>query len=683
MPLPKPALDTRSFTQLTDEGRVLLPEVAPRWTDHNVSNTGIALIELLAWLCEMDLYRLDRTTDEAIRAYLRLVGVNLRPARIAQAVLTIDTGVELPLPAGLQVRAPGYSWNNGDDIVFQTLDAIVVSAAKLVRVVTGDEVDVGARNSTGNDPYLPFGPDPQSDDALYLGFDAPLATVGKRVNLYAWSPDPARDAQTLVRLLEEHEEIERERAETCPPTLRGHTPWWLHYQVRTTWEYFAVDGTWKALPDCNDHTRSLTLSGPISFAAPADHGPGGINLDPGDAGLHFIRCRIVKAGFECAGRIARIAINAVRAEHAADAETTLGVSRGHAQERYPVKSAPIVAGSTRMTLTVGAQVQNDWKEVPEWDLSGAHDRHYRLDTVRNAIEFGDGCRGVIAAAAAQLQLQFRFGAGPAGNLPSRSLELWLDNAHNLALVPGWPVLAPTLTLRQPFAAFGGEVAETLKAGVARAIEETRTPSVALTLEDFERIALSTPGVPIARARAIADRDPALPCFRASGDVTIVVIPDCRGPRPSPSPGMRAAVRRRLERHRSPAVLLHVISPAYYTTTVVATLHANADAERDALQAAAIVAIDAFLDPLRGGPDGAGWRVGRDIYRSEVLALLAALPGVASVTSLGLQGENDNEPRCGNLPLCDDQLPAPGRHRIAVVAAPALRIIDRSHPHECP
>ena len=676
MPLPKPVLDNRSFAQLSEESRSLLPEVAPAWTDHNVSNTGITLEELLAWLCEMDLYRLDRTTDEAIRGFLRLAGIEPRPVQVAQAVLSINADVEIELPPGLQLRAPV----SGTEIapVFQTTESIALSKAKLIRVLAGDGRDVTAPNAAGDAPYLPFGPDPEMDAALYLGFDAPLAAPGTLLSLYAWTPTQVADAATRARLIADYEADTRERAETCAATLREHPPWWHHYQVRTRWEYFATDGSWKALPEMVDQTRALCLSGYIRFVVPADHAAGG--LEPG---LFWIRCRLEKAGFECARPLARVALNAVTVAHAVDVVATLGRSFGRAVERYPLPVGPAIPDTARLVVQVGTDTQNDWREVMFWDVSGPHDRHYRLDRERSLIELGDGRRGVVAAAAAQLELRYRIGGDMVGNLPPRSLESWLDNAHNQALLPGWSLLWPSLPLLHAFASFGGAPAESLKAAVARAIEETRTPSVALTLDDFERAARAVPGVPVARTRAIVDREPTLPCFQASGDITVVVVPDCNGPRPMPSKGMRAAVLRRLARRRSPATRVHVIAPNYYAVAVVAKLHATAEADFTGLQAAAIAALDAFLHPLRGGPDGLGWPIGRAVYRSEVLALLASLPGVASVTGLGLQGEADRDPRCANLPLCDEQLPTPGRHCIAVIAAPVLRIIDRSHPHECP
>ena len=234
MPLPKPILDDRSFEQLVDESRHLLPRAAPAWTDHNVSDPGITQIELLSWLCEMDLYRLDRTPDEAVRGFLRLVGLTPAPAQVAQTVVTVATVAPQSLPAGLQLHAAG------DGPVFQTTEAVDLTAAELVAAINGAGDDVTASNESGSAPFAPFGVDAKQDTAFYLGFDAPFATAS--VRMHAWTPTSEADAVTRSRLIAEYDEAERERSETCAVTVRDNPPWWLHYDARTAWEYFAADG---------------------------------------------------------------------------------------------------------------------------------------------------------------------------------------------------------------------------------------------------------------------------------------------------------------------------------------------------------------------------------------------------------------------------------------------------------
>ena len=72
-----------------------------------------------------------------------------------------------------------------------------------------------------------------------------------------------------------------------------------------------------------------------------------------------------------------------------------------------------------------------------------------------------------------------------------------------------------------------------------------------------------------------------------------------------------------------------------------------------------------------------------MYRAEVMALLAGIDGVNAVTALGLSGENEPEPRCGNFPICPDCLVRSGVHALVPLGPPSLQVIDRSTPHECP
>lgn len=73
MPLPLPNLDDRSYADLVAEAVALIPVEAPEWTDHNPSDPGIVLIELIAWLTEMVLYRSNQIPNRNQAAFLTLL----------------------------------------------------------------------------------------------------------------------------------------------------------------------------------------------------------------------------------------------------------------------------------------------------------------------------------------------------------------------------------------------------------------------------------------------------------------------------------------------------------------------------------------------------------------------------------------------------------------------------------
>jgi len=82
MPIKLPNLDDRTFADLVAEAHTLIPVHAPKWTNRNESDPGITLVELFAYLAEMQIYRLNRVTDANVCAFLRLIdGVERIPSK--------------------------------------------------------------------------------------------------------------------------------------------------------------------------------------------------------------------------------------------------------------------------------------------------------------------------------------------------------------------------------------------------------------------------------------------------------------------------------------------------------------------------------------------------------------------------------------------------------------------------
>ena len=67
MALPAPNLDDRRFQDLVDDAKRLVQQRCPEWTDHNVSDPGVTLIELFAWMTDQVLYRLNRVPGPQLR----------------------------------------------------------------------------------------------------------------------------------------------------------------------------------------------------------------------------------------------------------------------------------------------------------------------------------------------------------------------------------------------------------------------------------------------------------------------------------------------------------------------------------------------------------------------------------------------------------------------------------------
>jgi predicted phage baseplate assembly protein len=88
MPIRTPNLDDRTFQDIVDQARRLIPRYCPEWTDHNWSDPGMTLIELFAMMTEMLIYRVNRVPEKVYLTLLNLLGLQLAPPGAARAPLT-------------------------------------------------------------------------------------------------------------------------------------------------------------------------------------------------------------------------------------------------------------------------------------------------------------------------------------------------------------------------------------------------------------------------------------------------------------------------------------------------------------------------------------------------------------------------------------------------------------------
>src|SRR5213595_4096686 len=103
MALQQIVLDDRSFQELVNEARLRITRTCPEWTEHNVSDPGITLIELFAWMTEMLIYRVNRIPDKLHVALLELLGIGLEPPSAA----TTEIRFRLAAPPAERVVIPG------------------------------------------------------------------------------------------------------------------------------------------------------------------------------------------------------------------------------------------------------------------------------------------------------------------------------------------------------------------------------------------------------------------------------------------------------------------------------------------------------------------------------------------------------------------------------------------------
>jgi len=655
MRLPEIELDDRRFQDLVSEARLRINRSCPEWTEHNVSDPGITLIELFAWMTEMTIYRLNRVPDKLHVKLLELLGIQLDGPSAA----TTELRFRLSEPAQEPLLIPGGATEvgtprtpNEESIVFQVDEDFTVPAVRPAAYVLqrgGQIKDVGiakgAARPQGAD-QLPFGSPPSVGDALYLGFDEP---IGRLLMLIDVDASQARGAGVNPE----------------DPPLR--------------WEVSAGDNLWEEAEVLEDLTGGFNYgAGTVELQLPERS-----NVQPlGGHRMHWLRCRIDDkslAGSAAANythppevySITAAAVGALLpATHASREDNEIvGVSDGTPGQVFPLRYRPMLKTAKGESLEIQDPESGDWST---WELredfvgSTEFDRHHIIDEVSGELEFGPAIReadggwsqyGAIPPKGAVLRFtRYRHGGGRLGNVAPETITTLKSS------------LAGISTVTNPGGAAGGVDAERLEHARQRAAMEIRTRYRAVTAEDFEFLAgEATPRV--ARAVCIPPVD--------GGPVPLHLLPrlypaDRRLAHDELVPGedMLSEVADYLDDRRLIGTTVELKPCRFQGLSVVVNLQASPLADTARVEEDVSHALYTYLNPLVGGNAtgiGSGWPFGRALNQGELYGVVHAVEGVEFVKILRMYetnletGEQSPKPAGSHIVLEPDQLMASGQH----------------------
>jgi len=154
--IPVPNLDDRDWQAIRDRMVAEVPARCPEWTDLNVSDPGVTLIEVFAVSIEELLYRLNQVLPKHLREYLNMIGVTLTPASVAKTdvvfTLSEPQTFVVVVRKGFEVSTAGTSGQ--EPVVFTTDEDLVIPAGEPSGSVSAsnaaqvDEEDLGASDGS-------------------------------------------------------------------------------------------------------------------------------------------------------------------------------------------------------------------------------------------------------------------------------------------------------------------------------------------------------------------------------------------------------------------------------------------------------------------------------------------------------------------------------------------------------
>lgn len=656
---PLPNLDDRRWADLVEEGRALIPLYAPDWTDHNVQNPGTTILELLAFVAELDIFQLNRVPDRHKRKFLSLVGIHPRcpvPARtVLQFALTEKSG-KVAIPEGVSLTTGG---EQGADIPFRLAEPITAISGSIEAVLVreGNTAVDYSRKFAHGEPLTIFGSAETSKPQLYVGFTEALPTNAWTSLYFEFSGARSSDNEHKRTLSEAAAQAAAcaPRVNPCSADSPEAAPLTLppHQSVKVVWEYRDASGAWTAA-DTQDETRSLTLNGSIRVKPSTEMAAGGESGAP-DA-LFYLRARLASGTYDAAPVARRLVLNGAVAEETTADPTYINTNgTGESDQSVSLRGAPIVAASLRVTSAEDGG-HYDWAPRPDFDSSGRGDRHYTLDAEAGLVRFGDGEHGLPPYKGSVVHASYLTTLASEGNF---------GEGHVFKLNGAIPDQEKIARIVNATVSGGGAPAESLTTAAGRAIQKLRAPQRAVTASDYEVLALETPGTDLARVAIVPNCHPAFDCIEAPGIVTVIPVTHLPARAPQPSPGTLHLVSRYLKRRRIIGTRVEVVMPQYLKISVTASVRVLAGTSPVLVTQRISTALDAFLNPLHGGPERQGWPAGRDVYRSEMMQVIDGVNGVDNVVSLVLRA-GDCGPVCGNVCVPALWFVTPGTHQIRVV-----------------
>lgn len=633
MPLPAPKLDDRHFQDIVDQAKLLIPHYCREWTDHNVSDPGVTLIELFAWMTDMLLYRVNQVPDKNYIKFMELLGIKLEGPRAASAPVTFYLSAaqpgEVTIAADTEVATVRTETNPA--IIFTTESALALRPPVLI--------DGFTRNASQRNQWL-------RHNLLASG------SRERRVSLFPQNPGPGdafllafeNDLSNYVLALL----VDCERAggagidPTKPPLVwqvwQGAASRWVPCEL----EYDGTGGF--------NETGEIVLRLPEMARAEFQ----GVNA-------YWLRCRLTDAqsgsGAYKVSPVARQVRTETRggtvnARHSITVrDEVIGSSDGTPGQVFQLQHTPILSLDPQSDFLVveptGARPQT-WQEVEDFADSGPDDHHFTLDKLDGTLTLGpsllqpDGmiCRfGSVPDKGSLLVFKrYRYGGGVIGNVSQHTLTVLKSSIPYVAHVTNH------------VAAIGGRDAQSLEDAKLRAPQKLRTRTRAVTADDYEHLASQVPGV--ARSRCLAPgaqpggRDDPRP-----GQVFLIVLPQIDNPQGELAPEqlvLSAELRSTLLAHLQPrrvlGTALEVHQPQYTWVSVQADLRVPERSDPTLIETVkqqAQEALRRYLNPYIGGPQGEGWPFGRALNRSELYGVLQRIEHVEYVENLSVAVNDTN------------------------------------------
>lgn len=622
MPVSTTRIDDLNYAQLRAALVAEIPQIlgdnadAPDWSDHNPSDIGIAMLELLAAMAESVVFRADQITPQVEHNFLRLVLDRPEPVTTTARFVRRQPAVSPAAapPAGLPPElAALLTFDAGSSTLSSTRS---LSDSELASLLAAGSA---AFQNSVTELYDAW----QRQVTIFPG--TRLATPAGATEFETVTRATTRPGELSVDTVLRHRSIFDQLPHLSGTVYPLGTASGTADQRLTTLPTRNTKGeVWPVLLDESN-------LGPLGY----DPNPRVLLVPPAGSGLASEEWRYVPDFLEAGPEDPVFTVDLVTFDlRFGDGEHGRLPTPGYTIELQWLQR---VEGRDRQR-DVSALSAITASVTPWQSLSAA--QQTAVNALANTRYDADSEQLVQSAPMIDADLATLLSLLPAD-------VDWAAAVNNLYEVShlrfGSPLDAPAAVGARPLYGMGGRFLfdreNASREGLRQLLDRDRVVSA----EDFEYLAqygfnreVSHDGPPIARAHALSTD--------LAGAIAVVIIPAGNPGDQAPEPTMELMERVSLylDQRRLITTRLFVRPPEYVDVPItVDAVSRNLD-DNLALRNRIEAALLDYFHPLHGGDDGRGWPLGRALYRADVFQLLHAIEGLDHVANviLGNGGVRD-------------------------------------------
>lgn len=719
-----PNYDDQSFAEIMEMAIRRIPVLYPQWTDLNEHDPGITILELFAWLKEMQQYHLNRITARSYENMLALLGAVVGEPSAAHTYIVLpDTAVQASLPQGMRFEAPG-------NIVFECPDIVKLNDLEILSIYVHDGQGFRDVQDIIREPGLychPFGQKPaEGESSLYLGVER--LEQNKEVSLFLQFDDSfpvARNpfqanSRSPRNVVWEYGVAGKDHPEFRPVEASDDSTYGFSRSGTIRFRIPQEAGRISPGPGlpkccwlrarlirkgCEENPRLIniikdpihvlqkrSLCETLSFIWPENKGEAVLELRTWLAlhglqtvfirdvsGWQIHRDTITRIGREGNEEIAEVKLNRLPRELARDGNENIRVlcyeadfagfmvfpgSNGLPGQRFPLPEQDMIL-KEQLSALVYEETEEGLKRWIDWKY---------VPKLSQAGPF-DRCFTYDS-----VNREIVFGDNEQGAVPQAGdnniiMTRCVTTMGSLGNITG--LRFPPLEYGEirsipynPLPAFGGGDGESTGDALERVKASLKQAVRAVTAADYEALASATPGLRIMGAKAIPFYDPDSRKFgdkQAPATITVVVLPYSEDPFPLPDEQLLETVGKYLEEYRLITTNVKVIGPVYIKISIYAEVILE-NRSGESTDSVIKAAIESYFEAIRkGGPERKP-QFGQPVRETVITMKIEAVPGVVHVKKVALSVRNSDSYRdkYGNIIIPPHSLPYPGDLEIRTV-----------------